>query len=34
VGDNSFDDNLIARIGPRQVDGLEALAKIFHPDLF
>lgn len=29
-----FDDNLIARIGPRQVDGLEALAKFFHPDLF
>lgn len=29
-----FDDNLIARIGPRQVDGLEALAKIFHPGLF
>ncbi|MDO9546546.1 MAG: helical backbone metal receptor [Pelolinea sp.] len=29
-----FDDNLIARIGPRQVDGLEALAAIFHPDLF
>ena len=29
-----FDDNLIARIGPRQVDGLEALAMIFHPDLF
>jgi len=29
-----FDDNLIARIGPRQVDGLETLAKIFHPDLF
>ena len=29
-----FDDNLIARIGPRQVDGLEALARIFHPDLF
>jgi len=29
-----FDDNLIARIGSRQVDGLEALAKIFHPDLF
>ncbi len=29
-----FDDNLIARIGPRQVDGLEALASIFHPDLF
>ena len=29
-----FDDNLIARIGPRQVDGLEALAMILHPDLF
>lgn len=29
-----FDDNLLARIGPRQVDGLEALAKVFHPDLF
>ena len=29
-----FDDNLIARVGPRQVDGLEALVKIFHPDLF
>ena len=29
-----FDDNLIARIGPRQVDGLEALARIFHPGLF
>ena len=29
-----FVDNLIARIGPRQVDGLEALARIFHPDLF
>jgi len=29
-----FDDNLIARIGPRQVDGLGALAKIFHPDLY
>jgi len=29
-----FDDNLIARIGPRQIDGLEALAAIFHPDLF
>ncbi len=29
-----FDDNLIVRIGPRQVDGLEALAKIFHPEAF
>jgi len=29
-----FDDDLIARIGPRQVDGLEALARILHPDQF
>jgi iron complex transport system substrate-binding protein len=29
-----FDDNLLARIGPRQVDGLEALAKILHPEAF
>jgi iron complex transport system substrate-binding protein len=29
-----FDDNLISRFGPRQVDGLEALARIFHPSLF
>ena len=29
-----FDDNLIARIGPRQVDGLEALARILHPEVF
>ena len=29
-----FDDNLLARIGPRQVDGLEALARLLHPDLF
>jgi iron complex transport system substrate-binding protein len=29
-----FDDNLIARFGPRQVDGLEALARILHPDQF
>jgi iron complex transport system substrate-binding protein len=29
-----FDDDLIARIGPRQVDGLEALAKILHPEQF
>ncbi|MBM3136693.1 MAG: cobalamin-binding protein [Chloroflexi bacterium] len=29
-----FDDNLLARIGPRQVEGLEALAKIFHPEVF
>ena len=29
-----IDDNLISRPGPRLVDGLEALAKILHPDLF
>jgi iron complex transport system substrate-binding protein len=29
-----IDDNLISRPGPRMVDGLEALAKILHPDLF
>ena len=29
-----FDDNLLVRYGPRQVDGLEALAKIFHPEAF
>ena len=29
-----FDDNLLSRIGPRQVDGLEALAKLLHPEAF
>jgi len=29
-----FDDNLLARIGPRQVEGFEALAKILHPEIF
>ncbi len=29
-----FDDNLVSRPGPRLVDGLEALAKFLHPDLF
>lgn len=29
-----FDDNLISRPGPRQVEGLEALAKALHPDRF
>ncbi len=29
-----FDDNLISRPGPRMVDGLEALAKLLHPELF
>ncbi len=29
-----IDDNLISRPGPRLVDGLEALAKILHPEVF
>jgi len=29
-----FDDNLVSRPGPRLVDGLEALARLLHPDLF
>lgn len=29
-----FDDNLVSRPGPRLVDGLEGLAKLFHPELF
>jgi iron complex transport system substrate-binding protein len=29
-----FDDNLASRPGPRLVDGLEAMAKLLHPDLF
>jgi len=29
-----FDDNLVSRPSPRLVDGLEAFAKIVHPDLF
>ena len=27
----TFDDNLVSRPGPRLIDGLEALAKLFHP---
>jgi iron complex transport system substrate-binding protein len=30
----AFDDDLVSRPGPRLVDGLEALAKLLHPDLF
>jgi iron complex transport system substrate-binding protein len=30
----SFDDNLVSRPGPRLVDGLEAMAKLLHPELF
>lgn len=29
-----FDDNLVSRPGPRLVDGLEAMARLFHPQLF
>lgn len=29
-----IDDNLLNRQGPRIAEGVEALAKIFHPDLF
>ncbi|HEX7620030.1 MAG TPA: ABC transporter substrate-binding protein, partial [Anaerolineales bacterium] len=29
-----FDDNLVSRPGPRLVDGLEAMAKLLHPNLF
>ncbi len=30
----AFDDNLVSRPGPRLVDGLEAMAKLLHPDIF
>ena len=30
----SFDDNLLSRPGPRLIDGLEQMAKLFHPELF
>jgi iron complex transport system substrate-binding protein len=30
----AFDDNLVSRPGPRLVDGLEALAKLLHPELY
>ena len=29
-----FDDDLLAHFGPRQVDGLETLARLLHPDQF
>ncbi len=29
-----FDDNTVSRPGPRLVDGLEAMAKLIHPELF
>ncbi len=30
----TVDNNLVDRQGPRIADGLEALAKIFHPEIF
>lgn len=30
----TFNDNLVSRPGPRIVEGLEALAKLIHPELF
>ncbi len=30
----AFNDDLVSRPGPRLIDGLEAIAKILHPDLF
>ncbi|MBK8990077.1 MAG: ABC transporter substrate-binding protein [Chloroflexi bacterium] len=30
----TFDDNTVSRPGPRLVDGLEAMAKALHPELF
>jgi iron complex transport system substrate-binding protein len=29
-----FNDDLVARPGPRLIDGLEALARAIHPELF
>jgi iron complex transport system substrate-binding protein len=29
----TFDDKIVSRPGPRLVDGLEAMAKLLHPDL-
>ena len=31
---SGFDDNTVSRPGPRLVDGLEAMAKLIHPELF
>lgn len=30
----AFDDNLVSRPGPRLVDGLDALARLIHPEVF
>jgi ABC-type cobalamin/Fe3+-siderophores transport system ATPase subunit len=29
-----FNDDLVSRPGPRMIEGLEEMARIFHPDLF
>ena len=31
---HSFDDDLVSRPGPRLVDGLEAMARLLHPEAF
>lgn len=30
----AFNDDLVSRPGPRMIDGLEALAKVIHPELY
>jgi iron complex transport system substrate-binding protein len=30
----AFDDNLLVRYGLRILDGLEALARVLHPEIF
>ena len=30
----AFNDDMASRPGPRMVDGLEALAKLIHPELY
>jgi iron complex transport system substrate-binding protein len=30
----TFDDNLVSRPGPRLIDGLEAMARLLHPELY
>jgi iron complex transport system substrate-binding protein len=30
----TFDDNVVSRPGPRLVDGLEAMSRLLHPELF
>jgi iron complex transport system substrate-binding protein len=30
----AFNDDLVSRPGPRMIDALEELARVFHPELF